>query len=629
MKIKSSKIIDNMKRNNILTNTIPLLMLLLMLSAGCEKAFEEALDRADDSRETLEGMLGDADKVRGMLNACYQGIPKNRSYLYFWTTEDELTDDAFDTQGQSMGNWRSGLLTPSFAAVWAGEQANVYSNTNIGWWGRYWGAIRNCNVLIENIPNITVPLEQLPQAERDLMLDEATALRAYFHFKLISLYGPLPFVDKAFTLDYDGWKDLKRPTYDEIAKKIASELQSVIDKKRIPLKRDPLNVNDKYRMPLGFVYGLKSRVLLYNASPLNNPTGDKTKYEAAAAAAKQFLDLNAYSLEPFSNTKRMYISNYNVDVEAVEVIWRGRERLAQMSNVHGMDLAAANPKRSNYSIAKTGETPTQEIVDCYELKNGAMIIKNYDATHAKPEFTPEALAAGYDDAAKPYVNRDDRFYRDIVANGSYFGESYQMGAITVFTYLGAPGTGHNGITTAGSNKQTYTGFHYAKDRDPQWYGSGTAGNANARCYAYNILMRCAEIWLNYAEALCGAGRFDEACAALDKTRLRANQPSIKAVPGYQAGNLPWLMKRIQNERRVELVIEEHRFYDVRRWNLISDVNNNTVSGILPEKVGNNYKYTRYQIPFVWACHNEKYKILPIPLVDGKLLPGLEQPEAWR
>jgi hypothetical protein len=89
------------------------------------------------------------------------------------------------------------------------------------------------------------------------------------------------------------------------------------------------------------------------------------------------------------------------------------------------------------------------------------------------------------------------------------------------------------------------------------------------------------------------------------------------------------MRRIQNERRVELMVEDHRFYDVRRWNLISDVNNNTISGILPEKVGNNYKYTRYQIPFVWACHNEKYKVLPIPLDDGKQLPGLEQPAAWR
>lgn len=616
-----------MKRQNKIRNIIPILFLLMITSVSCEKAFEKALDRASDSRETLEGMLNDAGKVRGMLDACYEGIPKHRFYLYFWTSEEELTDNCFDAQSQSMGNWRNGTLTPSYSAVWAGENTNsVTSPSNGAWWSRYWGAIRMCNMFIDNIGNVTVPLEQMPKTERDQMLQEAIALRAFFHFKLISMYGALPFIDHVIPLEFDGWKEMTRPTYDEISTRIASELQSVIDSKILPLKRDPLNTNDKYRMPLAFVYGLKSRILLYNASPLNNPTGDKAKYELAAAAAKQFLDLEAYTLELFSNSKKMYISPYSANLEDVEVIWRARDKMAQLSNISGMGLVNAVPKRSNINIAKCGETPSQEIVDCYELKNGAMIIQSYDATHANPTFTPEALAAGYDDVNKPYVNRDNRFYRDIVSNGSYFGESYDMGPITVWTYLGAPGTGTNGNATSGDQRKTYTGYYFAKDRDPIWYGKT---NGNARCNQHSILMRYAEIYLNYAEALCGAGRFAEACDALDKTRLRANQPSIKDVPDYKLNDLVWLMRRIQNERRVELVLEDSRFYDVRRWNLISDVNNNTVSGMVPTKVGNNYTYQRYQIPFVWACHNEKYKVLPIPLVDGKLLPGLEQPEAWR
>jgi hypothetical protein len=42
-----------------------------------------------------------------------------------------------------------------------------------------------------------------------------------------------------------------------------------------------------------------------------------------------------------------------------------------------------------------------------------------------------------------------------------------------------------------------------------------------------------------------------------------------------------------------------------------------------------FKHTRYQMPWTWACHNEKYKVLPIPLVDKNLLPGLDQPIAWQ
>jgi len=615
------------------------LVLLLLVPISCEQAFDEALDRADDSRETLEGMLGDPNKVWGMLNSCYSGIHKNRSDIYFWTTFESLTDNCFESQGQSMANWRSGLLTPSYVAVAANsDHQNPVINYHAGgasWWGRYWGAIRHCNTLIGNIENITVPLEQLPQSDRDQMLDEAIILRAYFHWMLISMYGPLPFMDENLPVNFDGWGEMTRPTYDEVANRIADDLQMVIDRGRIPLKRDPFNTNDKYRVPLSFAYGLKSRVLLYNASPLNNPSGDEGKYAAAAAAAKQFIDLGIYSLEPWEQTKkRLYNSPMSENVEDTEIIWRSRDGLLQLSNVHGMNLSATNPKQSNYANHKAGETPSQEIVDCYELKDGSLIIENYDITHANPTFTAEALASGYDDINDPYgmhggPKRDDRFYRDILFNGNNFGESYQMGTIQVWTYLGAPGTGTNGNATQGDQKNTFTGYYYGKDRDPIWYGKGDKGAGNNRCKQHSVLMRYAEIYLNYAEALCGSGQLDAACNALDMTRLRANQPSIRMVPGFQL-NKEWLMKRIYNERRVELVLEDHRFYDVRRWDVISDQNNNTISGMVAEKTGDNqFTYKRYQTPFVWACHNEKYKVLPIPLDDKKLLPGMDQPEAWQ
>ncbi|WP_169336257.1 RagB/SusD family nutrient uptake outer membrane protein [Echinicola pacifica] len=603
----------------------------LFVLPSCEGIFEKALDRADDSREDLAGMLSDPDKIRGMLTASYLGLPMDRSYLYFWTTEESLTDNAFDSQGQSMENWRSGLLSPSFAAIWADRNTgNQYMGPQVGWWGRYWGAIRQCNTLINNVDNITVSEEELPMADRRLMVDEARVLRAFYYIRLISMYGPLPFMYETPDLGYDGWDDVSRPTFQEITDQIVAELDEVIANGNIPMKREPFNTNDKYRVPLSFAYGLRSRVLLYNASPLNNPSGDQAKYAAAAAAAKSFLDLNQYSLESFENTKKMYISNMGENVEATEVIWRYRGQLGQFSNVHGMDLATARPKKSNFPNHKAGETPSQEMVDSYELKNGALIVENYDASHANPTFTAEALAAGYDDENNPYANRDDRFYRDILYNGSTFGQSYQLGPITVWTFLNAPGTGSNGNASSGDDKKTFTGYYYGKDRDPLWYGAGTKGQANARVNQNLILMRYAEIYLNYAEALCGAGRFDEACDALDMTRLRANQPSIRQVPDYMAGNNEWLMKRIHNERRVELVLEDHRFYDIRRWDIISDQNYNTISGMEVEQVGpGEFKHSRYQMPFTWECHNEKYKVLPIPIVDKKLLPNLDQPEAWQ
>jgi starch-binding outer membrane protein, SusD/RagB family len=612
------------------------LAVIMVFVFGCEKAFDEALNRADDSRETLEGVLGDLNKVRGMFAATYLGIPQDRSDIYFWTTFESLTDNAFEAQAQSMANWRMGLLSPSFAAVWANRShPNPYMNSGIsgpssGHWGRYWGAIRHCNTFLSNLDKVTVPLDRFPQAERELMRDEVIILRAYYYVLLIGMYGPLPFFDQTPPIDWDGWETLTRPTYQDIANTIVAELQGVIDRGIVPMKRDPFNEDDKVRVPLGFAYGLISRVLLYNASPLNNPGGDVAKYEAAAAAAKRFLDLSAYSLVSFEDTKDMYIAPLSENLESREVIWRSRAPFRQVSNTHGMQLALADPPRSNFLNQKAGETPTQEIVDCYELKNGAMIIESYDATHANPTFTAEALAAGYDDVNDPYLNRDDRFYRDILFNGNYFGESYQMGPITVWTYVGAPGTGTNGIATSGDQRRTYTGYHYGKDRDPIHYGVGTTGDALSRVQVRSIWMRYAEIYLNYAEALCGAGRFNEACDALDMTRLRANQPSIREVPDFRAGDNGWLMKRIQNERRIELVLEDHRFFDIRRWDIISDQQHNTISGMLVEKNDDgSFTHTRYQMPHTWECHNEKYKVLPVPLTELVLMPNLQQPEAWQ
>ena len=95
-----------MKRQNYIFYNISLTLLFLFTTVSCEKSFKEALDRVADSRETLAGMLNDATKVRGMFEACYEGIPANRMYLYFWTSEEELSDNCFDAMTQGMGNWR-------------------------------------------------------------------------------------------------------------------------------------------------------------------------------------------------------------------------------------------------------------------------------------------------------------------------------------------------------------------------------------------------------------------------------------------------------------------------------------------------------------------------------------------
>lgn len=126
-----------------LYNIIKLMCIsLLLIPIGCEKAFDEALKRAADSRETLEGVLDDRDKVLGMLSSCYIGLPWHRLQIFYWATFEVLTDNAFEfnTRGE-VDQWRSGALSPDYSVVSVNQNANnQYSNNKQGsFWGRYWG----------------------------------------------------------------------------------------------------------------------------------------------------------------------------------------------------------------------------------------------------------------------------------------------------------------------------------------------------------------------------------------------------------------------------------------------------------------------------------------------------------
>jgi hypothetical protein len=64
--------------------------------------------------------------------------------------------------------------------------------------------------------------------------------------------------------------------------------------------------------------------------------------------------------------------------------------------------------------------------------------------------------------------------------------------------------------------------------------------------------------LNYVEACIELGEEPEARTWLDKIRFRAGMPAVT-----ESGAA--LMARYQNERRIELAYEEHRYHDARRW----------------------------------------------------------------
>ncbi len=84
---------------------------------------------------------------------------------------------------------------------------------------------------------------------------------------------------------------------------------------------------------------------------------------------------------------------------------------------------------------------------------------------------------------------------------------------------------------------------------------------------------------------------DNAYAPVNEVRTRAG------LPGLPTGLSQSQMRlKIQNERKVELAFEEHRFWDVRRWKIASVTNNITTMGVSVTKNSSGVLHYDYVVP---------------------------------
>lgn len=97
-----------------------------------------------------------------------------------------------------------------------------------------------------------------------------------------------------------------------------------------------------------------------------------------------------------------------------------------------------------------------------------------------------------------------------------------------------------------------------------------------------IWLRLGEQYLNLAEALYHTGNEAGARAAVNTIRQRAQMPDITSS-GTQ------LLEDIKHERRIELVFEEHRYFDVRRWKEGPKYLGRTVHAITIKKYPDGHK----------------------------------------
>ena len=411
-----------------------------------------------------------------------------------------------------------------------------------------------------NIRAVNQFLKHLPGApfNNDLRLrakGEALFLRAWYYAALVKHYGGVPIVGDTVYNVTDKINTI-RNTYAECVEYIVTQCDSA--SLYLPAHYSGSNFG---RVTSGACFALKSRVLLYAASPLFNgggfanaeplksivgyPSNNVERWKRAADAAKAVIDLGLYQLNEDNATSPGY-GFYNLFQLRVNNEYIFQKMKDPSSSYHDLELLWRPPSRGGSS--STGASPYQNLVDAFQMKNGLDITDN---------------ASGYD-TAHPYLNRDPRLDYTVTHNGSVLYIALSLPK-PVFTYPGES----NGD---GLGQGTPTGYYVNKmlnaDVVPNWF------NTTSRCYP---LIRYAEILLNYAEALNEyEGPTKNTFDAVELVRRRAGLSPYTLPANLTQDNMRAV---IQHERRVEFAFEEQRFWDVRRWKIAEQTENQVMKGV--------------------------------------------------
>lgn len=464
---------------------------------------------------------------------------------------DMATDDIEGHNDLPLNKVQSGDLTPTFAM-----------GTEM--WRNNYMLIRKANTLIGKIDGVPTT----DAALKGRIKAEAKFLRAFAYSELVRAFGGVPLIVNEQLITDD--LQVPRNNYEECVNFIVKECDEAATS--LPFE---YGAADLGRATKGAALALKARVLLYYASPLNNPSNDITRWTNAANAAKAVMDIAAqgyYSLHPD------YYQLFFTKAGNKEVIFA--KKFARPGRTHQtawmLHMSIQNP--DVIGGAWGGFHATQNLVNAYEMKNGKLIS---DPT------------SGYE-AQNPYKDRDSRLDKSLIHNGSVFK------GVTVETFEG----GNANKPTNGD--RTKTGYGLRKFIDERFLTADDVYRGGDNDWIY---MRYAEVLLNYAEARNEAVGADGTVeAAINEVRRRSGQPALNGLSQVQ------MRDRIRNERRVELSFEEHRFYDVRRWKLGLTYFNVPIQKMKIVKNANstltftieNYENRGYK---------EYYNVLPIPQME--------------
>lgn len=500
--------------------------------------------------------------AEAVVNAAYVPMTWEFGTTYYpeWYFGDIVSDDALKG-GQDINDGADLRELENF-------KANSDNEILLGYYRAQWQGIQRANLAIDEIPTTRIETEGTEadkQAKyRDRYLGEAYFLRGYYYFRLARMFGGMPLIDYVIKSS-NQWAQ-KRATMDETLNFAIDDFKRA---ENLLWEKDKYSNEELGRATKGAAQAMLLKANLYRADYLRN-AGNETeaqKYFAEAAKwGKEVIKSNQYSLWP------NYLDNFR--------------------------LANENGRESVFEIQYTEEATSDYGGEGYTRGTMTTILQR-------------SRSSAFGEAGWGYNRPTQNLYNE-----------YEVGDVRRDETILVP-TDEQIETPA---QEIYCGDRML-NRKYAMYNDGTNGGIYKLAHATrspknNIQIRYADVLLMYAEACCESGDLPSAKGALKEVRDRVGLSQFPYTAVIQGKTVTFndnqddLRKAIRHERRVELAMEGHRWFDITRWGIAKETMDTYMAGETEEA---KELYGTFQ--------KGKHELFPIPSKEIDLS-GIEQNPNW-
>lgn len=580
-----------------------IIKLIALLFFICAMPSCDYLDVVPDNVATIDYAFRNRTACEKFLFTCYSYLPLHGS-----VDKDPAMVASDENWFHSFIKWDGRYIargmqnsTNPYLNFWSGERSGK----------PLWDGIRDCNIFLENVDKVI----DIPPYEKTRWKAEVKFLKAYYHFYLFRMYGPIPIMDvnPSVSGSSDEVKPFREPV-DVVVKYITDLMDEAASE--LPPERDVIQGTEAGRINNLIAKSMRAKVLVYAASKLFNgntdyanlsdgrgialfpQTYDLEKWKIAADACKEAIDMcheqnkKLYTeVDPQLNMANDTFKLQTTYRQAIcdrwncELIWGGTNHdctyLSRQSQAKIMRLKAEHTSiRSEWG-------PTLKIVEKYYSENGVPIEEDKEwlsngwytnRYKIRPEPSSGKEKYYVKEGQKTvylHYKREPRFYASIgFDRGIYFGNGYIKFPDNV-KHCEFCVKEYSGMASA-SECFSITG--YSTKKMHSYKNAVTEAEDAVEYYPFPIL-RLADLYLLYAEALNEySGPSADVFTYLDMIRDRVGLEGIKdswtkySIDPSKITNQDGMREIIQRERTIELAFEGERFWDLRRWKKIQELN---------------------------------------------------------